>query len=246
MLLLRYLFTISLMKCIIVDDEPIARRGMKKLVESHPSLQLDAVLDSAEAAMAYLAQNDTDLIFSDIQMPGMTGMEFAKALPRKAMVIFTTAYSEYAVQSYEVDAVDYLMKPISATRFSKAVDKALDLFNLLDSNAEEAEIAKPSQDFIIIKADRRFHRVPYQDILYVEGLKDYVIIHLADRRLVTRMTIKGMEEILTPHGFMRVSKSYIVNLKAVDSFDTNDLFIGNAEIAIGANYRDAVMEELMQ
>lgn len=233
------------MKCIIIDDEPIARRGMKRLVESHPDLELTASLDSAESALEYLDHNDVDLIFLDIQMPGMTGMEMARVLPHNALVVFTTAYSEYAIESYEVDAIDYLMKPISVKRFNAAVAKAVEMRGLLERSAEEADVAKPAQDYIIVKADRRYHRIPYSDIIYVEGLKDYVVIHLTDRKIVTRMTIKNMEETLPADIFMRISKSSIVNLKAVESFDSNDVFIGSAELAIGINYRDALMQRLL-
>lgn len=235
-----------MMNCIIVDDEPIARRGMKRMVGNHPRLHLLAALDSAEAALDFLADNPVDLLFLDIQMPGLTGMELARRLPEKTMVIFTTAYSDYAVESYAVDAVGYLLKPIDPELFEKAVSKAEDYSALLAGEMADADSARPSRDYIIVKADRRFHRVPYRDILYVEGLKDYVILHLADgRRMVTRMTVKGMEEILPDGEFLRISKSSIVNIGAIDSFDNNDVFIGDAEIAIGLSYRDAVMGRLL-
>ena len=233
------------MNCIIIDDEPIARRGMKKLVEKDGRLNLLAALGSAEEAMEWLSSNETDLIFLDIQMPGMTGMEFARQLPVKTMIIFTTAYSEYAADSYEVDAVDYLVKPIDPARFEKAVTKAAVYISLLEKSREEEEV-KPAAEYLIVKADRRFHRIPYTDILFVEGLKDYVIIHLPDRKIVTRMTVKNAEEALPSSRFIRVNKSYIVNLSAVDSFDTNDIFIGTNEIAISPLYRDAVTARLMQ
>lgn len=232
------------MKCIIIDDEPIARRGMKRLVTNHPDLELLASLDNADSALRFIADNDVDLVFLDIQMPGMTGLELARALPQKAFVIFTTAYSEYAVESYEVDALDYLLKPISTKRFNSAVAKAVEMQKMLEHSAEEADVARPAQDCIIVKADRRFYRIPYIDITYVEGMRDYVVIHLADRKIITRMTIKAMEEILPAETFMRISKSYIINLKAVDSFDNNDVFIGKAELAIGQNYREAVLNRL--
>lgn len=236
-----------MINCIIVDDEPIARRGMKRLVEAHPQLNLLAALDSAEAALDFIATNDTDLIFLDIQMPGLDGLSLARRLPERTMVIFTTAYSDYAVDSYSVDAIGYLLKPIDRALFEKAVGKAVDYAVLLSRASGETADVRPAADYVIVKADRRFHRVPHADIRYVEGLKDYVILYLSEgRRIVTRATVKGMEEMLPSGMFLRVNKSNIVNLGAVDSFDSNDVFIGDTEISIGAVYRDSVTSRLLK
>lgn len=233
------------MKCLIVDDEPIARRGMKRLVERHPDIEIAAILGSAEEALDFLDDNNVDLIFLDIQMPGITGLEFARRIPGKAMVVFTTAYSEYAVEGYEVDAIDYLVKPIDPDRFDRAVDKARNYARLLASADDSREQPSVAAEYLIVKADRRFVRLHMADILFIEGLKDYVVIHLADRKVITRMTIKGMEELLPAADFIRVNKSYIANLAAIDSFDSNDLFIGRHEIAIGAAYRSSVLSRLL-
>lgn len=232
------------MKCIIIDDEPMARKGMKRLVESRRELELTAMLDSAESAAEWLRANDVDLIFLDIEMPGINGIEFARSLHERSMVVFTTAYSEYAIDSYEVDAIDYIMKPIDPARFNKAVDRAIAYRSLLDDPAEANDSAEP--DFIIVKADRRYVRVRLSDILYVEGLKDYVIIHLTDRKIVTRMTVKAMEEMLPSRMFLRVSKSYIANKERIDSFDSNDVIIGRTEIGIGISYRESVVNALLK
>lgn len=235
------------MKCLIVDDEPIARRGLKRLVDAHPQLELCGTAANAAEAAELMAAEPVDLVLLDIQMPGLTGMEFARQIPHDTLVIFTTAYSEYAVESYQVDAVDYLLKPIDPERFDRAVNKASEYHTLLIKEAKDADIAKPDTDFIIIKADRRYHRAMHSDILYVEGLKDYVILHLSDnRRLVTRMTIKGMEDALPDGMFLRVNKSNIVNIGAVDSFDNNDVFIRDTEISIGQAFRDGVLEKLLK
>lgn len=238
------------MKCIIVDDEPIARKGMKRLVGTRHELELLAALDSAEAASEFLDNNDVDLIFLDIEMPGASGLEFARRIPRNCLVVFTTAYSEYAIDSYEVDALDYLIKPIDPVRFNRAVDKAVSYNSLLASaysmaSAVPAEPAVGMADHIIVKADRRYVKINLKDIIYVEGLKDYVIIHLPERNVVTRMTVKGIEEVLPNPDFIRVNKSYIVNRDKIDSFDNNDVFIGETEISIGASYRDAVLAILL-
>lgn len=235
------------MKCLIVDDEPIARRGLKRLVEQHDRLELCGMVSNAEDAIAFMEANPVDLVFLDIQMPGLTGIELARTLPHDTLVIFTTAYSEYALESYQVDALDYLLKPIDPERFNRAVNKAVDYHALLVGEGHDAVEAQTDTDFIIVKADRRYHRIMHDDILYVEGLKDYVIIHLADgRRIVTRMTIKGMEESLPTDSFLRINKSNVVNVGAVDSFDNNDVFIRDTEIAIGQSYRDSVLERLLR
>lgn len=236
-----------MIKCLIVDDEPIARRGLKRLVDANPQLELSGMAASAEEAAALMADDPVDLVLLDIQMPGLTGIEFARQIPHDTLVVFTTAYSEYALESYQVDAVDYLLKPIDPARFDRAINKAVEYHELLAKGRDDAEEAKSATDFIIVKADRRYHRVMYADILYIEGLKDYVIIHLNDgRRLVTRMTIKGMEECLPGDTFMRVNKSNIVNIGAVDSFDNNDVFVRDTEIAIGQAFRDTVLERLLK
>ncbi len=222
----------------------MARKGMKRLVERRAELQLSAMFDSAESAEEWLAENDVDLIFLDIEMPGINGIEFARRLPASTMVVFTTAYTDYAVDGFEVDALDYLVKPIDPDRFNRAVDRAISYKAIVDE--AKAETADSTVDFIIVKADRKYVRVKLDNILYVEGLKDYVIIHQTDKRVVTRMTVKAMEDTLPGKKFMRVNKSYIVNREKIDAFDNNDINIGTTEISIGISYRDSVLAELLK
>lgn len=234
-----------MIRCIIVDDEPIARKGMKWLVDCRRELELLASLDSASAAAEFLANNDIDLIFLDIEMPEVNGLEFARRIPRDCFVVFTTAYSEYALDSYEVDAIDYLLKPIDSVRFNKAVDKAVAYASLLESSEAGSGPAIGRLDHIIVKADRRYVRIYLEDIIYVEGLKDYVIINAKDRKVVTRMTMKSIVGLLPDSMFLRVGKSYVVNRRRIDSFDGNDVFVGETAIAIGTAYRDSVMASLL-
>ncbi len=222
--------------CIIVDDEPIAREGLETLINKIPQLSLNGIFDSAESATAYLKDNLVDLIFLDIEMPEISGLEFARTIPENTLIIFTTAYSEYGADSYEVDAVDYLVKPIEPERFQKAVDKAILYISLLE-NAESEEI-EPDNDFIFVKSERRYFKVYYSDILYIEGLKNYVIIHTEKRKIMTKIYLRTIDELLPAKVFFRINKSYIVNLKRIDSFDNNDVFIGKYEIAIGNAYRE--------
>lgn len=233
------------MKCIIVDDEPIARKGIRKLVDAIPQLELLESFNSAEAAAEYMQTTTVDLIFLDIQMPGINGIEFARSIPKHTLIIFTTAYSEYALDSYEVDAVDYLVKPIDPAKFRKAVDKALTYHSLL-LDADKKSVGHVEDEYIFVKSDRRYFKVNLKDILFIEGLKDYVIIQLAEQRLITRMNVKTIHELLPKSTFLRINRSYIVNKNRIDSFDNNDVFIQQYEIAIGNSYREAFFEEFIQ
>lgn len=232
------------MKCIIVDDEPIARKGIRKMVEGISQLELLECFNSAEAALQFLKTSSADLIFLDIQMQGMTGMDLARIIPKHTLIIFTTAYSEYALDSYEVDAVDYLVKPIDPAKFRKAVNKAITYHSLL-LEEEEKSVESVEDDYIFVKSDRRYFKVNLKDILFIEGLKDYVIIQMDGQRLITRMTVKTIHELLPQKTFLRINRSYIVNTNHIDSFDNNDVFIKSYEIAIGNSYREEFFQEFM-
>lgn len=233
------------MRCLIVDDEPIARRGMVKLVGSRSELSVAGVVGNADEALAFLGENSVDLVFLDIEMPGLSGMELARRLPERCQVVFTTAYSDYACESYDVDATDYLMKPIDPERFNRAVDKALTFAGMMAAaETPEPPAASASEEILTVKSDRRYVRLRVDEITFVEGLKDYLIIHTADRRIVTRMTVKSLEEALPPQ-FLRVGKSYIVNRDKIDSFDNNDLYIGSSVVPIGVSYKQTVLKILL-
>lgn len=233
------------MNCIIVDDEPLAREAMELLIADTGVLNLMGTFNSAVSASRFMEEYSVDLIFLDIQMPGITGIEFARTISRKTLVIFTTAYTEYALDSYEVDAVDYLVKPIEPERFRKAVDKAVSYHLLLLKEEKEAIETIKAAEYFFVKADRRYFKVNFADILFIEGLKDYVILQLDDQRIITRMTLKTVFDLLPENTFIRVNKSYIVNTRHIDSFDNNDIFIKSNEIAIGNSYRDAFFEEFV-
>ncbi|MGC4235238.1 MAG: LytTR family DNA-binding domain-containing protein [Niabella sp.] len=233
------------MKCIIVDDEPIARIGIKKLVNQVSQLELLDSFSSAATASEFMQTTQVDLLFLDIQMPGITGIEFARSIPKHTLIIFTTAYSEYALDSYEVDAIDYLVKPIDAARFRKAVDKAITYHSLL-LEEDEKNVENIEDEYIVVKSDRRFFKISLKDILFIEGLKDYVIIQMERQRIITRMNVKNIHEMLPGAIFLRMNRSYIVNKNHIHSFDNNDVFIKEHEIAIGNSYRDAFFEEMMK
>lgn len=233
------------MKCIIVDDEPIARKGITKLVDQISQLELLDSFNSAEAAFEYIQTTEVDLIFLDIQMPGINGIEFAHSIPKHTLIIFTTAYSEYALDSYEIDAIGYLVKPIDPAKFRKTVDKALTYHTLL-LEEEKKNVETVENECIFVKSDRRFFKINLKDILFIEGLKDYVIIQMEGQRIVTRMNVKSIHDLLPKNIFLRINRSYIVNKNQIDSFDNNDVFIKSHEIAIGNSYRDTFFEELMK
>ena len=233
------------MNCIIIDDEPLAREAIEILVKDTSQLNLLGMFNNALAASKFMEENPVDLIFLDIQMPGITGIEFARNISKRSLVIFTTAYSEYAVDSYEVDAIDYLIKPIDPERFHKAVNKAIAYHSLL-LKEEKENIEAGNTEYFFVKSERRYFKINYKDILFIEGLKDYVIIQLDEQRVITRMNLKNIFELLPKHDFLGVNKSYIVNTKHIDSFDNNDIFIKTHEIAIGNTYRDAFFEAFMR
>ena len=234
------------MKCIIVDDLPIARKGMARLINQSPELELIGSFDSAETALQAIGEKDVDLAFLDIRMNGLSGMELAHSLPSEVMVVFTTAFSEYAVESYDIEAIDYLVKPIDPDKFNRAIDKALNMACQKSAMAHLKNMANANRDFITVKADRRYVRIKLDDIRFIEGCKDLVIFHLENERISARATLKTINELLPPAKFIRVNKSYIANRDKITSFNNNDIFIGTYEISIGPTYHQEVMDYLLK
>jgi DNA-binding LytR/AlgR family response regulator len=235
------------MKCIIIDDEPLAREGMQMHVKNMPQLQLMGSFSNPLDAALTLQQGSIDLVFLDINMPEMNGLDFVKTLVHTPMIVFATAYPQYALDSYELDAVDYLLKPIRFERFVKAVNKAQNYLDLLQSkDLTTNQIESVSQEFIFIKADRKFFKIYFKDINYIEGLKDYVIIHTAERKVITAMNLKTIFDQLPPTIFARISKSYIVNTAHIVSFDPFSVYLKNAELPIGNTFKDAFFRDYVE
>jgi len=232
------------MNCIIVDDEPLARKAIQKLINATESLEAIASFNGTNTTREFLIKNTVDLVFLDIQMPGVNGIEFARTIPKKTLLVFTTAFHEFASESYEVDAIDYLIKPIKLERFQKAVEKA-QTYNKLFHTDTNSNIENISNDYIFVRADRRMFKVHFNDILYIEGLKDYVIIYIKDQRVVTLMNIKTIYDLLPKNFFVRVSKSYVINVNKIDAVDNNTVYIGKTEIPIGNIYRDFFFNEFV-
>ena len=233
------------MNCIIVDDEPLARTAIQKLVCQTENLETIASFNGADATREFLSKNSVDLVFLDIQMPGVNGIEFARTIPKNTLVVFTTAYHEFASESYDVDAIDYLIKPVKLERFKKAVEKARTYCKLFHTDGINSNIANITTDYIFVRSERRIFKIHFSDILYIEGLKDYVIIYLATQKVITLMNIKTIHELLPKSFFVRVSKSYIINVNNIDSVDNNTFYIAENEIPIGKIYRDYFFNEFV-
>jgi len=223
------------MTCIIIDDEPLARKGIRLLINGQPDVQFIKDFSSARNAAEYLQSHAVDLIFLDIELTDENGLEFSKTLPDNTMVIFTTAYSQYALESYEVEAIDYLVKPISPERFQKAIAKAQLQKEMM--NAFRNTLESVSDNSIVIRSDRRFHKLIFDEILFISGLKDYVVIYTVNGKLLTNLNLKNMNNKLPSAKFIRVSKSYIINKDLITSFDSSTIFIGDHEIPIGRVYQ---------
>ncbi len=240
------------LRCIAIDDESLARKLLEENIRQIPFLELVGTCKNAFEAMEILQKGQVDLMFLDIQMPGMLGTKFLASLREKPLAILVTAYSNYAVESYDLDVVDYLMKPVSLERFTKAAYKALDIFQKNQSlSASRTESGNSAVPQTAISADSFFVNVEYSlvkiivgDITHIEGMKDYVKIYLtsAKRPVLTKSTLKGIEEKLPQNGFMRVHKSYIVNLQKIESIRNHQLSIGEREIPVS----EGNMEELMR
>ena len=227
-------------KCLVVDDEPLAREGIADYVSKIDFLELVTVCSGAVEANNFLNAHKIDLIFLDIEMPGMSGVSFVQSLIQPPMIIFTTAYPNYALAGYEVNAVDYLVKPISFERFLKAANKANEKFKTKGDSENEEE-----GKFIFIKTENKFLKINYEDILYIEGLKDYVKIHTAQGKQLALANLKTIGAALPENIFMRVHKSYIVSLQKISSVEGSGLKIGLVEIPIGKEFKEKLFEKLI-
>lgn len=249
-----------MLKCIIVEDETLAQDVIRNHLARIEGLELVGVFRTAPEAVPLLASGEVDILFLDIRLPGMSGLHFLQTLTDPPLVVLTTAYAEYALESYEFNVIDYLLKPISFERFSKAVNKILEgrLYpasalgqpsgsdqpaGVSDQTAANPGAATvPAGDHIFIKSNSKFFRVDFTEILYVQGMKDYLKIHTPDFTLITHQTMNDLEKLLPPRLFIRVHRSYLVAVRQIRSIYGNTIELGKVEIPIGVNYKDAVME----
>lgn len=225
------------LRCIIADDEPVARKILREFIEQVPYLELTAEFKNAMRTEAFLQDNAADVLFLDINMPRISGLQFLKRSSVKPLVILTTAYPEYALEGYELDVIDYLLKPISFERFSKAVKKASDYIGLKDKR--EAEVT-PS--FLFVKSEKRIEKIELADILYVESMGNYVNIITTHKKIVAYLTLKGIESRLPADQFIKVHQSFLIPLARIEFIEGNRIRLKDTTVPIGRNYRDAVMK----
>lgn len=229
------------MKCIIIDDEPLAREGMELNVREVAYLEHCGSFSNALAANDYLSKHHIDLMFLDIQMPGITGLEFIKSLKHKPQIILTTAYPEHALEGFELQVTDYLLKPIRLSRFVKAVNKAKERYDLHREGGSE------ENPFIYIKSDRKYIKVYYEDICYISGLKDYVSIHCQDKkRITTAMNVKTILSQLPNHIFTRVSKSHVINVNFIEEVETDLIRMQGMELPLGKSYKEDFLQSFIK
>ncbi len=229
-----------MIQCIAIDDEPLALELLADNISKVPYLQLVATCDNAMEAMKILQQQPADLIFLDIQMPGLTGLQFIQTLKDKPMFILVTAYEKYALEGFNLDVIDYLVKPVPLDRFIKACNKANELYQLKTKPKQTHTENNPG--YFFVNVDYSLLKVIFDDIRYIEGLKDYIKIHLksSSKAIITRMSMKSLEDELPASQFIRIHKSYIVSLKHVTAVRKNSVFIDAMELPVSDNYRDTI------
>ena len=235
------------MKCVIIDDEPLAVDLLKDFVSKVDSLELISTFNNAIDAVSFINQTNIDLIFLDIEMPHFSGIEFLNTIEKKPLIIFTTAYSDYAVEGFNLGAVDYLVKPIPFHRFLKSVVRAQQVFNPATAVQSISENITPEseQDFMFVRAEYENIKMNSSDILFIEGLKDYVKIYTTDNKFIlTLISLIKLENLLSSKGFSRIHRSYIINIKHVKSIQKNKVLISDKRIPISESYKTSFFEKI--
>ena len=231
-----------MLRCIAVDDEPLALELIEDNISKVPYLQLVGTCSNAMEAIKVLQEQTVDLIFLDIQMPGLTGLQFIQSLNERPMIILITAYEKFALEGFNYDVVDYLVKPVSLNRFVKACNKAWELYQLKAKSKEPAPGKSP--DYIFVNADYSLLKVVIDDIMWVEGLKDYIKLHIrnSSKPVITRMTMKSVEELLPANRFIRIHKSYIAAMDFITAIRKTTVMIGSLELPVSDTYQEKLMK----
>lgn len=234
------------LRCVIVDDEPLAREGLASYVQEVDFLHLTTTCQHPLELMQLLDQKPVDVLFLDIQMPKMSGIDFLKVVKQPPLVILTTAYPSYAVEGFQLNVLDYLLKPITFERFLAAAQKAKDYHRLLEQ-ADQSETAKAvsNDDYFFIKCGNKFEKLLYDEILFVEGMQNYVTFYTTRGKFITLLTLKDLEQNLASHSFLRVHKSYVVSIPKIEGIEGNELFIQTHRIPISRTVRDQVLHTLL-
>lgn len=231
---------------IIVDDEYLAQKLLQDYVSKVDSLQLVATCSNAFEAMNALNAYEVDIMLLDIQMPDLTGLELVKSLEKKPAVIFTTAYSEYAVDAFNLAVTDYLLKPFDFQRFFQAINKVIGNGQSKGSGVRPADTVSQSSDFITVKADYKLYKINFDDLLYIEGQHEYVTFHTTQRRITALFALKDLEDVLPKDKFVRVHKSYIVSFRHIQDMDKNDVTVAGTKIPVGLSFRDDLLARLQR
>jgi DNA-binding LytR/AlgR family response regulator len=226
------------LQCLVVDDEHLARKGMEKYIGNADGLELLQSCDSAITAMEVLQKVNVDILFLDIQMPQMTGITMLKQLQHKPATIITTAYPNYALEGFELDVMDYLIKPIPFPRFVKAVTKAKEYLKLKQTDSHP-------EDYFFIKCDHRYEKIEFDDLLFAEAMQNYVVLHTTTKKFISHLTFKSVEEFLPASKFIKVHKSYIVALSKIDSIEGLEIKIGKHMINVSRNQKDEIMNAIL-
>jgi two-component system, LytTR family, response regulator len=235
-----------MMNCVIIDDEPLAREGLSSYVREVDFLHLTATCTNPVELIKLLDEHPVDLIFLDIQMPKMNGIDFLKIVQQPPMVIITTAFPSYALEGFQLNVMDYLLKPITFDRFFKAANKAKDYHQLLNKSAVGPSKPEKNDDYFFIKCGSKYEKIFFDDILYVQGMQNYVTIYTKKARYMTLLYLKNLEENLDRKAFMRVHKSYIVAVSKIEGIEGNEIFIQSSRIPISRNYHDKVIEQVVK
>lgn len=231
-------------RCILVDDEPLAIEVLRSLLARFENIEVVAECSDSYQAFEALQNQQVDLMFLDIHMPELSGMDFLKSLSNPPAVIFTTAHREFAFEAFDLDVVDYLLKPISGTRLMKAIDRYLKLHPPPEKNRNSNSVID-EESFLIVRAGRKFQKIMLKNILYIQSIKDYVKIHKDRESIMTRATLADMEKKLPPGQFIRIHRSYIINRSKITAITNQDVELGNVEIPVGENYRKKI-EDLIK
>ncbi len=233
----------KMIRCIIVDDEPMAREILESHLQKIETIEVVALCKNAIEAFNVISSQPIDLVFLDINMPEISGLSFAKSINNSVKVIFTTAYREYAVDGFDLQAVDYLLKPISFGRLMQSINKYLSENQQVNFD-EPAHIEPEKSESIFVRSDRKMIKINFPEILYIESLADYIKIHLVDKTVVTRETISSIEAKLSQQDFLRVHRSFIVAVNAINSFTSEIIEIGKKQIPVSRSYKDVVLQKL--
>lgn len=233
------------LNCIIIDDEPIARKLLQEYVEETDFLTLVGTAENPVKATMLLNEHEIDLVFLDINMPKMNGLQFLRSTNILPMVIMTTAYGQYALEGFELSVVDYLVKPFSLARFLKAVQKALELKTLRNKPTSQ-EKEEPTADHFFVKCDGKLERIVFDDLLYIEAMANYVTLYTPHKKSIAYLTMKGIEEQLPANKFLKVHKSHIVNIDKIKSIEGSMLDLGDIKITVGQSFYETVMDRLLK